>query len=189
MPGLGFQAVGIALDVVLFLFVALHLGLVGRPPVLRGRQITRELGQRLLGALGLEEGPLVGRFGLLDGRVVLVQPGIGLGGAATGPCGLGGRRSVLELQTESGIIVYSQGTPPSSIWRGEVLMRCGPAFSLSGAASVGQFQNRVLIDGLQSQGFRAENLDGTRLQLRLIQELMGPTGPVVIESEILTSMR
>lgn len=120
---------------------------------------------------------------------VLRAEAIGLGGAATGPCGLGGRRSVLELQTESGIIVYSQGTPPSSIWRGEVLMRCGPAFSLSGAASVGQFQNRVLIDGLQSQGFRAENLDGTRLQLRLIQELMGPTGPVVIQNEILTSMR
>src|SRR5256885_9479760 len=37
------------------LFRSLHLGLVGRPPVLRGRQITRELGQRLLGALGRSE--------------------------------------------------------------------------------------------------------------------------------------
>jgi type II secretory pathway pseudopilin PulG len=120
---------------------------------------------------------------------VLRSEAIGLGGAAAGPCGLGGRRSVLELQTESGTIVYSQGSPPSSIWRGEVLMRCGPAFSLTGAASVGQYQNRVLIDGLQSQGFKAQNLDGTRLQLRLIQEFSGPSGPVVLENGILTTMR
>jgi hypothetical protein len=120
---------------------------------------------------------------------VLRSEAIGLGGAATGPCGLGGRRSVLELQTEAGTIVYSQGSPPSSIWRGEVLMRCGPAFSLTGEASLGEFQNRVLIDGLQSQGFRAQNLDGTRLQLRLIQQFSGPSGPVVLENETLTAMR
>lgn len=119
---------------------------------------------------------------------VLRSQSVGLGGAATGPCGLGGRRSVLELQTEAGTIVYSQGSPPSSIWRGEVLMRCGPAFSLTGEASLGQFQNRVLIDGLQAQGFKAQNLDGARLQLRLIQEFMGPSGPVVIENGILTTM-
>jgi len=119
---------------------------------------------------------------------VLRSQAVGLGGAAAGPCGLGGRRSVLELKTEAGTIVYSQGSPPSSIWRGEVLMRCGPAFSLTGEASLGQFQNRVLIDGLQSQGFTAQNLDGTRLQLRLIQEFMGPSGAVVLENGILTTM-
>ena len=119
---------------------------------------------------------------------VLRSQAIGLAGAATGPCGLGGRRSVLELQTEAGTIVYSQGPPPSSIWRGEVLMRCGPAFSLTGEVSLGQFQNRVLIDGLQSEGFTAQNLDGTRLQLRLIQEFMGPSGPVVLENRLLTTM-
>lgn len=119
---------------------------------------------------------------------VLRSQAIGLGGSITGPCGLGGRRSVLELQTEAGTIVYSQGIPPSSIWRGQVLMRCGPAYSLTGEASLGQFQNRVLIDGLQSEGFTAQNLDGTRLQLRLIQEFVGPGGPVVIENGILTTM-
>jgi len=119
---------------------------------------------------------------------VLRSQAIGLGGSVTGPCGLGGRRSVLELQTEAGTIVYSQGSPPSSIWRGQVLMRCGPAYSLTGEASLGQFQNRVLIDGLQSEGFTAQNLDGTRLQLRLIQEFVGPGGLVVIENGILTTM-
>jgi hypothetical protein len=46
----------------------------------------------------------------------------------------------------------------------------------------------VLIDGLQSEGFTATNLDGTRLQLRLIQEFMGPSGPVILEKGILTTM-
>ena len=119
---------------------------------------------------------------------VLRSQEITLGGGASGPCGLGGRRSVLELQTEAGTIVYSQGSPPSSIWRGEVLMRCGPAFSLTGESSLGQFQNRVLIDGLQSEGFTAQNLDGTRLQLRLIQEFAGPSGPVVLVNGIFTTM-
>jgi type II secretory pathway pseudopilin PulG len=119
---------------------------------------------------------------------VLRSQAIGLDGTATGPCGLGGRRSVLELQTEAGTIVYSQGSPPSSIWRGEVLMRCGPAFSLTGEVSLGQFQNRVLLDGLQSEGFTAKNLDGTRLQLRQIQEFMGPSGPIILQNEILTAM-
>jgi hypothetical protein len=67
-------------------------------------------------------------------------------------------------------------------------MRCGPAFSLTGDVSLGQFQNRVLIDGLQSEGFTAKNLDGTRLQLRLIQEFAGSGGHIILENEILTSM-
>jgi len=120
---------------------------------------------------------------------VLRSQAIGLDGATSGPCGLGGRRSVLALKTEAGTIVYSQGSAPSSIWRGEVLMRCGPAFSLTGETSLGQFQNRVLLDGLPSAGFTAQNLDGVRLQLGLRQELMGPSGPQIIENQIVTTMR
>lgn len=120
---------------------------------------------------------------------VLRSQAIGLDGATSGPCGLGGRRSVLALKTEAGTIVYSQGSAPSSIWRGEVLMRCGPAFTLTGETSLGQFQNRVVLDGLPSAGFTAKNLDGVRLQVGLRQELMGPSGPQVIENQILTTMR
>lgn len=64
-------------------------------------------------------------------------------------CGLSGRLPVLHLSTAAGAITYSIGAAPSSIWRGQVLMRCGPAFGLDGQPSPGtQSQNRVLLDGL-----------------------------------------
>lgn len=168
------------------LLVALGLALIlcgGIAKIQVGLQRSADLAMRVMRERRFQERTLD-----LIRSDVLRSQAIGLGGATTGPCGLGGRRSVLELQTEAGIIVYSQGSPPSSIWRGEVLMRCGPAFSLTGEASLGQFQNRVLIDGLQSEGFTAQNLDGTRLQLRLVQEFMGPSGPVVLENRLFTTM-
>src|SRR5574343_354084 len=57
---------------------ALALGLI---PGLRlaGGQGQSELGQILLAALGLIVAPLVGRFRLANGRLVLVQQGIILG--------------------------------------------------------------------------------------------------------------
>lgn len=67
---------------------------------------------------------------------------------ATACGGLGGRRRVLTLETAEGTIVYSVGAAPSGIWRGRVLMRCGPAFGEHGQASAGAFQSRVVLDGL-----------------------------------------
>ena len=64
-------------------------------------------------------------------------------------CGLGGRLAVLHLSTPAGPITYSVGAAPSGIWRGRVLLRCGPAFGLDGEPALGsQAQNRVVIDGL-----------------------------------------
>jgi len=64
-------------------------------------------------------------------------------------CGLSGRLPLLHLSTTAGVITYSVGTAPSGIWRGQVLMRCGPAYGLDGQPSLGtQSQNRVLLDGL-----------------------------------------
>ena len=64
-------------------------------------------------------------------------------------CSLAGRLPVLHLSTAAGAITYSVGAAPSGIWRGQVLMRCGPAFGLDGSLSAGsQPQNRVVIDGL-----------------------------------------
>ena len=64
-------------------------------------------------------------------------------------CSMAGRLPVLHLSTASGQVTYSVGTAPSPIWRGQVLMRCGPAFDLLGQPSAGtSAQNRVLIDGL-----------------------------------------
>lgn len=64
-------------------------------------------------------------------------------------CPLAGRHPVLQIQTSVGVITYSLGPPPGSIWRRQVLMRCGPSYGLDGAFSVrGIMQNRVVIDNL-----------------------------------------
>ena len=75
-------------------------------------------------------------------------------------CGMAGRRPVLAIsldsyntQVSSQTIVYSVGAAPSAIWRGQVLMRCGPAYGLDGVIRPdGKAQNRVLIDGLPREG-------------------------------------
>jgi hypothetical protein len=62
---------------------------------------------------------------------------------------LAGRSPVLHVSTASGAITYSVGAAPSAIWRGQVLMRCGPAYGLDGELTTGtQALNRVVIDGL-----------------------------------------
>ena len=77
-----------------------------------------------------------------------------------GACGLAGRQPVLAIgldssstEVSSRFIVYSVGAAPSPIWRGQVLMRCGPAYGLDGVIRPGgRAQNRVLIDGLPKDG-------------------------------------
>ena len=83
------------------------------------------------------------------------------------PCRMSGRRPVLAIATLAddlqargeGAIVYSVGSAPDPIWRGRVLMRCGPAYSLDGVPNLrGAFQNRVLLDALPNDigsGFTA----------------------------------
>ena len=118
-------------------------------------------------------------------------------------CGLAGRLPVLHLSTAAGAITYAVGPAPSPIWRGRVLMRCGPSYGLDGLLSVGAApQNRVVIDGLASappqwlrcgdmlpaQGSSMEQLAGSAAQafsacldsqgqlvaLRLVQEFQAP---------------
>ncbi|MCS5700660.1 prepilin-type cleavage/methylation domain-containing protein [Cyanobium sp. FGCU-52] len=97
----------------------------------------------------------------------------GGGGAA---CSLSGRTPVLQVRTAEGPITYSHGAAPSAIWRGRVLMRCGPAFGLHGEPSGGAAQNRVLIDALPVDGVAAEPVAPGRLRLRLTQEFVLPEG-------------
>ena len=47
-------------------------------------------------------------------------------------CSLADRLPVLHLSTSAGAVTYSVGSAPSAIWRGRVLMRCGPAYGLDG---------------------------------------------------------
>ena len=96
--------------------------------------------------------------------------GIRVGSAGNSPCPLSGREPVLQINTAEGAITYSLGLPPSSIWRGRVLMRCGPAFGLDGEPSRGASQNRVVIDALMARGFRAEIQGPGQVRLEMEQE-------------------
>ena len=97
------------------------------------------------------------------------------------PCGMAGRKPVLAIGLDSSdsqaptqTIVYSVGAAPSAIWRGQVLMRCGPAYGLDGVIRPGgTAQNRVLMDGLPKDGlgFQARQDPHSRvLHLALEQE-------------------
>ena len=67
------------------------------------------------------------------------------------PCALADRQAQLAITPRDGsaAVVYSIGAAPSPIWRGPVLMRCGPAFTLDGRPSAGAYQNRVVLDGVE----------------------------------------
>ena len=102
-------------------------------------------------------------------------------------CGMAGRQPVLAIsldpsntEASSQTIVYSVGAAPSAIWRGQVLMRCGPAYGLDGAIRQGgKAQNRVLIDGLPKEGlgFQARQDPQSKvLHLALEQAANGGSG-------------
>ena len=87
------------------------------------------------------------------------------------PCALAGRQPKLAITPRDGSdpVVYSLGPAPSTIWRGAVLMRCGPAFDLQGGIRTGsRYQNRVVLDGVD--GFQLHQPPGLPvLQMKLEQ--------------------
>ena len=102
-------------------------------------------------------------------------------------CGMAGRQPVLAISLDSSstevssrVIIYSVGAAPSAIWRGQVLMRCGPAYGLDGVIRQGgKAQNRVLIDGLPKEGlgFQARQDPQSKvLHLALEQAVNGGSG-------------
>ena len=102
-------------------------------------------------------------------------------------CNLSGRAVLLHLQTAKGPITYSVGRAPEPIWRGQVLMRCGPAFGLDGSPSQGQALNRVLLDGLASGGALAllQGPGALRVELRQQLPLPGSASQVLIHQRLL----
>ena len=71
--------------------------------------------------------------------------------SADWPCALADRQPKLAITPRDGSdpVVYSLGPAPSAIWRGDVLMRCGPAFDLRGGIRSGSsYLNRVVLDGV-----------------------------------------
>ena len=81
-----------------------------------------------------------------------VERGIALAPELVSVCNLAGRQRWLQiLGADGSVTTYSLGSPPSAIWRGQVLMRCGPAYGLDGQIqAVSTPQNRVVLDGLTS---------------------------------------
>ena len=84
------------------------------------------------------------RHDLVQGDDLLLDPGL-----AEHRCSMKGRKPVLVIVTEMGMITYAIGPAPSSIWTTPVLLRCGPAFTKAGVWSQKAFLSRVLIDRLQ----------------------------------------
>jgi hypothetical protein len=75
-------------------------------------------------------------------------------------CSLAGRIPVLHLRSTAGPITFSVGAAPSAIWRGRVLMRCGPAYGLDGRITAGSAPtNRVVIDGLPLKATRSQKCE------------------------------
>ncbi|MFO8238294.1 MAG: prepilin-type cleavage/methylation domain-containing protein [Prochlorococcaceae cyanobacterium] len=97
----------------------------------------------------------------------------------SGGCGTSGRTPRLQLsgRDRSGAlrtVTYAAGPAPSTIWRGEVLMRCGPAYGLDGEWSAGEAVSRVLIDALPgASGFTVSGSAPGLLSLELSRELHG----------------
>ena len=80
-----------------------------------------------------------------------IERGVALAPELTPVCPLAGRQLWLQLLSPDGALTtYSLGKPPSGIWQGHVLMRCGPAYGLDGQIAAGSHhQNRVVLDQLK----------------------------------------
>ena len=149
------------------LLLALSLGLVLSGVMLQGLIQEGQNGQRL--ARLLRERAVQRRTLALVKADLAQATGISPTPQLEQPsCNLAGRLPVLHLSSSAGAITYAVGPAPSAIWRGRVLMRCGPAYGLDGQLSAGSTpQNRVVIDGLAEAPPRwigcAELLGGSQL--------------------------
>ena len=69
------------------------------------------------------------------------------------PCPMAHREVLIAIHPAHGSapVLYSHGSAPSGIWRGQVLMRCGPAFDLQGRSRASStYQNRVVLDAIET---------------------------------------
>lgn len=94
-------------------------------------------------------------------------------------CGLSGRTAVLHLKTAAGLITYSMGAAPSRIWRGAVLMRCGPSYGLDGwlqggTAPVQRVVLDALVPGEKGVAIEHESISGVAT-ISLHQAFINPT--------------
>ena len=81
-----------------------------------------------------------------------IQRGVALAPELLPSCSMAGRQPLLQILLADGAVIsYSIGPSPSRIWRGHVLMRCGPAYGLDGQLNpMASYQHRVVLDGLDA---------------------------------------
>jgi hypothetical protein len=166
------------------LLLALGLGLLFSSLMLQALLAHGSTSERLVRLL--RERTLQRRTMELIRTELQLADGVELGAAGSIPtsCPLAGRRPLLRLLTAQGSITYSLGSAPSAIGRGQVLMRCGPAFGLDGQLGLGEPQNRVVIDGLTARGLEATLAGVGQLHLQMTQQFVPPSGgPQTISSE------
>lgn len=153
------------------LLLAMALSLVVAGVVMQGLIASGRSGERL--ALQMRERTFQRRtLGLLRSELAAAESWTA--GSATGAgCNLAGRTPVVQLVVQGMPITYTVGAAPSPIWRGTVLMRCGPAYGLGGELSAGAAQNRVVLDGLAPAPEGLQVLEGAPglLRLRLKQQM------------------
>ena len=128
------------------LLLACSLGLVLLAVALQALLAEQQLGSRL-GVLLRQRQLLLRANQLITADL---ERGIALAPELTPRCNLAGRQLFMQILSSDGeLTTYTVGAAPSAIWRGQVLMRCGPAYGISGQVrSGGANQNRVVLDGL-----------------------------------------
>jgi prepilin-type N-terminal cleavage/methylation domain-containing protein len=167
------------------LMIAMALGLVVAGVAMQGLFTSGRSGERM--ALQMRERTFQRRALALLRSELAAAKTMELGTATNPACNLEERTPVVHLMVEGKPITYTVGAAPSGIWRGQVLMRCGPAYLLEGGLSADETQNEVVLDGLPTGGLEEEEEEMPGLvRMTLKQEfpLRGEPQPLKIESEM-----
>jgi prepilin-type N-terminal cleavage/methylation domain-containing protein len=166
------------------LMIAMALGLVVAGVAMQGLIGSGRSGERM--ALQMRERTFQRRALALLRSELAAAKTMELGTATNPACNLEERTPVVHLMVEGKPITYTVGAAPSGIWRGQVLMRCGPAYLLEGGLSddPAHTQNQVVLDGLPTGGLKVEVEAAGLVRMTLKQEFPlqgGPTLPITTE--------
>ena len=172
------------------LMIAMALGLVVAGVAMQGLIGSGRSGERM--ALQMRERTFQRRALALLRSELAAAKTMELDTATNPDCNLEERTPVVHLMVEGKPITYTVGAAPSGIWRGQVLMRCGPAYELEGGLSPGAAQNQVVLDGLPTGGLKVvkveveeEEVPGlVRMTLKQEFPLRGEPQPLKIKSEM-----
>ena len=143
------------------------LGEVGQSGRLARILRERSVSQRALELMRME---------LQEAPVVRVMPGA----IQRDGCGLTGRAVLLHLDfTPDGVlpdrdVTYSLERKPDPIWRGQALMRCGPAYGLDGQMEDSSAVSRIWLDALRVDGITITRYRNSGLKLSLFRLLQQP---------------